>query len=139
MPTSHSEQQHSPEPWEYRTLQGLVYDAHGCLVTEPNECQDEYLGEIGNMARLDANGERIAACVNACAGLPTEALRHWATDFVGGGTREVVYQVAALGDTMMVYRRSEASGTLEMLCLRRDDVPTLVEILQQYVKEQTDG
>lgn len=54
---------HTPEPWKF-----ISYDLHGVLITSI-ECGDECLADD-----IDPNvGERIVACVNACAGMETPA------------------------------------------------------------------
>lgn len=50
---------YTPEPWKF-----ISYDLHGVLITSI-ECGDECLADD-----IDPSvGERIVACVNACAGM----------------------------------------------------------------------
>lgn len=57
---------YSPTPW--RTDNAEVWDSDGCLVANCAEARVE--GEL-----IDhANANRIVACVNACADIPTESL-----------------------------------------------------------------
>lgn len=55
---------HSPEPWKL----GRCFDAD-CIADASGE--DVY-GTDEEIARVDL--ERIVACVNACAGIPTDVL-----------------------------------------------------------------
>lgn len=65
---------HTPEPWTANpNLKGDGSFA-GTLAIWTNSLQPKYIGEIP----LDANARRIVACVNACAGIPTEALEELA-------------------------------------------------------------
>lgn len=61
---------HTPEPWVVGTNFGCIHKGlpdgrriNGALVI----CQ-------GNNDQANANARRIVACVNACAGIPTETL-----------------------------------------------------------------
>lgn len=60
------ESKHTAEPWQYHRGQLFVNDHEGQLVI--GECNT-------NFPELSvANARRIAACVNACAGISTENL-----------------------------------------------------------------
>lgn len=61
-----NESKHTAEPWQYRRNQLFVNDHEGqCVIGECNT----------NFPELSiANARRIAACVNACAGISTENL-----------------------------------------------------------------
>lgn len=64
------EVQHTPEPWEAKPQHTTAYGTPIHTV-QPNG-RDEY-DHIANVFG-EANARRIAAAVNACAGIPTEAL-----------------------------------------------------------------
>ena len=58
-------EEHTPEPWHFDA--GPQYDPRlGNIWAQP-------LGHIAS-ADTDADGRRIVACVNACAGISTEHL-----------------------------------------------------------------
>jgi len=57
---------HGPEPWSY--------EGRGTLVDADDESITYFTHEWGEDVLSDADAERIVACVNACAGIPTEAL-----------------------------------------------------------------
>lgn len=65
--------EHTPEPWAHRN--GRIYQADRDVLT------------IANIARAsdgdysEANARRIVACVNACAGVPTELLEEYPAPF----------------------------------------------------------
>lgn len=70
---------HSPEPW----------GCHDQGTPSPTICKERGDGSCHEIAELTgcqgmsheellANGDRIVACVNACAGIPTEKLQEWA-------------------------------------------------------------
>jgi hypothetical protein len=67
---------HTPEPWEAVLLQadGVVIRREGWeLRTDDYDVACAI--ERGAPIRKEADARRIAACVNACAGIPTEALQ----------------------------------------------------------------
>ena len=67
-----TKQQHTEEPWQWRA-QG---DAnHYCMLTHDGKWVIAFL-QNGEMLTVEqeANARRIVACVNACAGIETEAL-----------------------------------------------------------------
>lgn len=59
---------HSPTPWYVDPDNAVVWDADACLVADCAEARVE--GELIDRA----NANRIVACVNACADIPTESL-----------------------------------------------------------------
>lgn len=64
--------EHSPEPW--RDDNGTVRDRDGRYVMGLiRAITDESLNE--NMGPSEDNTDRIVACVNACAGIPSEDLK----------------------------------------------------------------
>lgn len=67
-------QGHSPEPWRLqKSSHDSICDANGNRI---NKCEmSEHLGQFSprSKMRLD-DRERIVACVNACAGIPTGRL-----------------------------------------------------------------
>jgi hypothetical protein len=80
---------HSPEPWKSvedgsSRRPASVVDAKGHTVAE--------MPHINGVARSTLDARRIAACVNACRGIPTEALesrpRHLIQE--AQGTLEIV-------------------------------------------------
>ena len=66
--------QHTPEPW----IQGSTpYTNRGIFTHEAGhiaQCYFRFRGEEDSSAEPKANACRIVACVNACAGIPIEAL-----------------------------------------------------------------
>ncbi len=71
----------SPEPWrrgEEHELKVEIVDAKGC---EVGRVHGRLFIEGGDA--MEANFRRILACVNACAGIPTEALE-------AGGLQQVI-------------------------------------------------
>lgn len=58
-----SDKQHTPEPWKH-VGQGDIIGANN-----DDTCAAYLRADIG-----DANARRIVACVNACAGIPTDVL-----------------------------------------------------------------
>jgi hypothetical protein len=72
--------QHTPEPWkivEHNWEHTGIYpeSGHRIAVCEINPEVDENTQERYE-AINDANARRIVACVNACAGIPTEVLEN---------------------------------------------------------------
>lgn len=68
-----SEQKHTPEPWgftrgTYHHTGYVVITAQGMTSESPLALINDILGDAEHDAR------RIVACVNACAGIPTEDL-----------------------------------------------------------------
>jgi len=57
---------HTPEPWSKNAISPTVYDGNGIAILR---CEGRTL-----IAENEANARRIAACVNACAGVSTEKL-----------------------------------------------------------------
>ena len=67
-----SRQNHTPEPWRTDKECGFpqdIHDANGLLFLR---CGSDFENQIYG----EANARRIVACVNACAGIRTEALEH---------------------------------------------------------------
>lgn len=64
-----SETKWSPEPWR-EDVDGGIEDAKG----EPVACGDDYAIDWTYWSIKPDNRRRVLACVNACAGIPTEAL-----------------------------------------------------------------
>ena len=65
--------EHSPEPWEQ---QGVFIVVNGISIHEARQ-RKQYEGSPRYPELLqqdEANARRIVACVNACAGIPTEVL-----------------------------------------------------------------
>lgn len=62
--------EHSPEPWKC-TDDMSFDDCHGNLV---GNCESVWTGEDWDVDFAKANAARIVACVNACAGIPTDVL-----------------------------------------------------------------
>lgn len=62
---------HSPEPW-YIIHGGLI--GEGCLVDKDGNFIAGHSSDEGSFNLDDPNYERIVACVNACAGIPTDEL-----------------------------------------------------------------
>ena len=73
---------HSPEPWKGTTIAPdvwLLADAEGSTVFTDKTVDADYPGSpegttFSVAATSRGNMERIVACVNACRGVPTEAL-----------------------------------------------------------------
>ncbi len=70
-------EQHAPEPWHwekigYRANQQLCSGEALVLDVGAHACDDAWI-EI-----RDEDARRVVACVNACAGIPTEDLEAWA-------------------------------------------------------------
>lgn len=69
--------EHTKEPWRLRgydidddvTGDSFIYDGYGDLV-----CIVQWAPDPQDNAEAKANARRIVACVNACAGMPTEEL-----------------------------------------------------------------
>ena len=59
---------HTPEPWKTDELEIFIFGNDGNLTATPFMCA----GRPSETA--NANARRIVACVNACAGIPTEDL-----------------------------------------------------------------
>lgn len=65
---------HTPEPWHV-TLRTTIfsYQSHPvCPVSRDTHTPD--ISDKKREAYAEANARRIVACVNACAGLPTDVL-----------------------------------------------------------------
>ena len=60
-----TKQDWAPEPWEFDKDNGGIIDANGKDILEFPD---------GSMVFRDDDAKRIAACVNASAGVPTEVL-----------------------------------------------------------------
>lgn len=57
---------HSPEPWEWAKNGATLLPAFGeCVLSTEQDYE---------FSPSDEDAERIVACVNACAGIPTERL-----------------------------------------------------------------
>lgn len=77
-----SETKHSPEPWrrgeEHETMVEIETHADRLVarVVHPPFASSSRCQHFGRdpFCEMDANARRIVACVNACAGIPTEAL-----------------------------------------------------------------
>ena len=65
--------EHTPEPWIYAMPdsdhEGIICGRHGGQVID---------GEFN-----EANARRIVACVNSCAGIPTEVLERYKLGIIG--------------------------------------------------------
>lgn len=62
---------HSPEPWR---LEGDGFENTVQCVCRNGEFIAGYSSDEGAISKGDGNWERIVACVNACAGIPSERL-----------------------------------------------------------------
>lgn len=67
-----SEQKHTPEPWSVSEGLGRDYGSKsfGVAAKSPYHCV------VPNLNINQEDARRIVACVNACAGIPTETLEH---------------------------------------------------------------
>lgn len=62
--------EHTKEPWNVGVVLVSGYNATAIL-----DCDGDEVCNMGtSLLNEDANATRIVACVNACAGIPTEAL-----------------------------------------------------------------
>lgn len=78
-----TEAQHTPEPWSFKPLTTKLDEEEICgfIIAEPENSDlpsaaiaaVRYQEHDGNDVS-QANARRIVACVNACEGIPTEAL-----------------------------------------------------------------
>ena len=67
---------HTAEPWHCKNKVGYVFGTDGqshVLVANVGDFRDEELVPFSG-ERWQADANRIVACVNACAGIPTEQL-----------------------------------------------------------------
>lgn len=66
---------HTPEPWTFNKndLRGFDFQIRAAEGVQIGETQ-ELLGKKRALANPAENARRIVACVNACAGIPTETL-----------------------------------------------------------------
>lgn len=131
-------------------MQKLIYDAafpfsilgeNGELVAY---CDDDGLSEID---RKDA-ARRIVACVNACAGLPTEDLERMSLDKAMVG-RDVRYSlVLQQRDELQLERDNyksvaEAHSGAFQECIRlreqRDELLAALENAEEYLREYADA
>lgn len=94
----------SPEPWRYANTSGDIYDTHGCYIGSIFDC--DHVPEDGTDRGV--NGERIAACVNALAGIPTEALRQGVVRLMIEALRRL--QIENPGDFVYEVRNRELLG-----------------------------
>ena len=58
---------HSPEPWARE--EGLIF-------SKPGEVADLRPTYPGNRPLMEINAQRIVACVNYCAGVPSERMKN---------------------------------------------------------------
>lgn len=75
-----AEARHTKEPWHVGSQNDALYITAGKPPSKSNDYPDydadrELIAKIfGSYPVSDANASRIAACVNACAGIPTDKL-----------------------------------------------------------------
>ena len=74
-----SENKHTPEPWRTDAECGFPQDIHDSKGNLFLRCGSDFDNEIYG----EANARRIVACVNACAGLPTEVLERYKLGVIG--------------------------------------------------------
>lgn len=78
-----SQQQHTQEPWHVATGDDYYIEANGIPAKYPHHFKGDDLGKhvaiVGNRTSDfgEANARRIVACVNACAGIPTDMLERF--------------------------------------------------------------
>ena len=65
-----SENKHTPEPWRTDAECGFPQDIHDSKGNLFLSCGSDFYNEVYG----EANARRITACVNACEGIPTDAL-----------------------------------------------------------------
>jgi len=66
--------EHTPEPWKINR-QGICLDGVGIDTEDDSVVEVACSDCTGDDERLsEVNARRIVACVNACRGIPTEAL-----------------------------------------------------------------
>ena len=87
--------EHTPEPWRYVEMYEECIPK--VLATGPTgypECTASVPVWRRNIKEANANARRIVACVNACAGIPTEALEQFlpglVKDAVAFATNEIM-------------------------------------------------
>lgn len=70
-----SKPKHTPEPWKYTDdpSDGCCWTHHVETVARDPQMPDYAHGSVADISG-EENARRIVACVNACAGIPTEAL-----------------------------------------------------------------
>lgn len=61
-------EQHTPGPWLQSSL--AIYDARNRMILQIGVSADRCFGT----GEMEANAQRIVACVNSCAGIPTDKL-----------------------------------------------------------------
>ncbi len=69
--------QHTPEPWNYKVAEweNIYGKVYGNLAIVNAQCQEMFRStRLLPYEEQEANAHRIVACINACAGIPTEAL-----------------------------------------------------------------
>jgi hypothetical protein len=96
---------HTQEPWSCATEHAdgaCVYVTSAERSVFTDEVAVIYAGQSLEVARADAR--RIVACVNACAGIPTEALESGALAEVAQSIDDAIHCLERLPDVEGAYR-----------------------------------
>ena len=77
-----SNAKHTPEPWEVRSICSVTSNRTDFTIgpVNKNYVACIYAFELSDRPLVAANCYRIVACVNACAGIPTEKLENIAAE-----------------------------------------------------------
>ncbi len=89
-----TEQKHTPEPWREVINCTDDYNAHPVLIYAGAQYVAQVAFDQNEGDETDANARRIVACVNACAGINTDALERIADgEMLSGLIRLRTYKV----------------------------------------------
>lgn len=89
--------QHTPEPW--------VIDGQCAAAAESDQVNSGYYTAICKGPDGEANSRRIVACVNACAGLPQEALDGgWSATGISAYAADLEKQVRHFQERLAVFQ-----------------------------------
>ena len=132
----------TPEPWE-------VMQAIGLNHTTIRDADGHRLAVVASTYLMstkteDANAARIVACVNACAGIPTECLGDddWKTLMVGRKEREELRaERDALNETIKRYedRKVLFQATIDALRASLRDMTEYAEEMHHILARQWAG
>jgi len=104
---------HTPEPWHYQT----EYRITTIFATDPTgenpygtyiaEIDGQDVGRFATSEQHEANARRICAAVNACQGVPTEALESGATALLASAAPRLLASLITCANLLADYDESD--------------------------------
>lgn len=104
--------EHTPEPWRVELVNhalGDTGDYEGVVEIRSGDAKRPMIEIWDDSDEAEANARRIVACVNACAGIPTDDLEH--------GDIAKALKIFALDSATFRRQRDELLAELEELSL----------------------